>query len=119
MSQIVRTKSYSSPYGSDSILYEITSCMKSEGPNKINIEESINLGILVFKPINEASDVMSIGPKNQANGILKNSAIIALGTEIIITKANSLENISLKFSLLKGIAWLFCIIHDFRIYRNW
>ena len=39
---------------------------------------------------------MSIGPKNQANGILKNSATIALGIEIIITKANSLENIALK-----------------------
>ena len=86
--------------------------------NKISIEERTNLGIFVFKPINEARDVMSIGPKNQANGILKNSATIALGTEIIITKANSLENIALKFSLLKGIAWLFCIIHDFRFSRN-
>jgi len=43
MSQIVRTKSYSGPYGSDSILYETTSCMKSEGPNKINIAEYCNL----------------------------------------------------------------------------
>ena len=35
---------------------------------------------------------------------MKNSAIIAPGTEIIITSANSFENICLKFSLLKCIA---------------
>ena len=49
--------------------------------------------------------LLNIGPKNQAKGILKNSAKIALGIKCK-TKANSLENISLKFSLLKGIAWL-------------
>ena len=52
-------------------------------------------------------------------GILKKSANIALGIDIRITNTNETENICLKFSLLKGIAWLFCIIHDFRIYRNW
>ena len=85
----------------------------------INIEDKINLGIFVFSPIKEAKDVISIGPKNQAKGILKYSAIIALGIDIMMTDINGNENICLKFSLLKGIAWLFCIIHDFRIYRNW
>ena len=69
--------------------------------------------------IKEAKEVISIGPKNQAKGILKYSAIIALGIDIMMTDINGIENICLKFSLLKGIAWLFCIIHDFRIYRNW
>ena len=32
-----------------------------------------------------------MGPKNQASGIFKNSATIALGIDIIITKANSLK----------------------------
>ena len=84
----------------------------------INIEDNTSLGILVFRPIKEAREVINIGPKNQAKGILKYSAIIALGIDIIMTDANGIENICLKFSLLKGIAWLFCIIHDFRIYRN-
>ena len=43
-----------------------------------------------------AKDVKSIGPKNHASGTLKNSAIIAPGTEIIITSANSFANICLK-----------------------
>ena len=84
----------------------------------INIEDKTNLGILVFRPIKEAIEVTSIGPKNQARGILKYSAIIALGTDIMMTDINGIENICLKFSLLKGIAWLFCIIHDFRFFRN-
>ena len=88
-------------------------------PNKINIEESINFGIFKFKPIKEAIEVTSIGPKNHASGMLKYSAIKALGTEIIITNANFFENICLKFSLLNGIAWLLCIIYEFRFYRNW
>ena len=87
--------------------------------SKINVKDNINLGILNLTPKRAAKEVAIIGPKNQAKGILKNSAKIALGIEIIITKANSLENISLKFSLLKGIAWLFCIIHDYRFFRNW
>ena len=85
----------------------------------INMEDKTNLGILVFRPNKEAKEVISIGPKNQAKGMLKYSAIIALGIDIIMTDINGIENICLKFSLLKGIAWLFCIIHDFRIYRNW
>ena len=88
-------------------------------PRIINMEDKTNLGILVLRPINEAKEVISIGPKNQAKGILKYSAIIALGIDIMMTDINGIENICLKFSLLKGIAWLFCIIHDFRIYRNW
>ena len=87
-------------------------------PNKINIVDNTNFGILISIPNNEASDVASIGPKNHAKGTLRYSATIALGIEIMITKANSFENISLKFSLLKGIAWLFCIIYEFRLYRH-
>ena len=85
----------------------------------ISIEDNTNLGILVLRPIKEAKEVTSIGPKNQARGILKYSANKALGADIMTTDTNGIENICLKFSLLKGIAWLFCIIHDFRIYRNW
>ena len=48
------------------------------------MELNTNLGIIVFKPIKDAKDVMSIGPKNQARGTLKYSATIALGIEIII-----------------------------------
>ena len=88
-------------------------------PRIISIDDRINLGILIFRPIKEAKEVISIGPKNQAKGMLKYSAIIALGIDIMTTNTNDIENICLKFSLLKGIAWLFCIIHDFRIYRNW
>ena len=88
-------------------------------PNIINIELKTILGIFVLNPIKVKIEVIIIGPKNQANGICKYSANNAAGIEIIITNPNSLENISLKSSLLKGIAWLFCIIHDFRIYRNW
>jgi hypothetical protein len=84
----------------------------------MSIEESTNLGISIFNPMREAHEVTSIGPKNHARGILKNSAIIALGMDIRMTKKNCFENICLKFSLLKGIAWLFCIIHDFRFFRN-
>ena len=88
-------------------------------PKTMSTADKTNLGILTFKPNNAARDVISIGPKNQARGILKYSAIIALGVDIMMTDINGIENICLKFSLLKGIAWLFCIIHDFRIYRNW
>ena len=83
------------------------------------MEDRTNLGILIFMPINDAKEVISIGPKNHASGMLKKSAIIALGIDITIIKTKGIENICLKLSLLKGIAWLFCIIHDFRIYRNW
>ena len=83
------------------------------------MEDRTNLGILIFKPINDAKEVISIGPKNHASGMLKKSAIMALGIDIIITNTKGIENICLKLSLLKGIAWLFCINHDFRIHRNW
>ena len=87
-------------------------------PNKISIAERTNRGIFIFKPINDAREVTSMGPKNHANGMLKNSATIALGTDMAITRTNCFENICLKFSLLKGIAWLFCINYDFRFYRH-
>jgi hypothetical protein len=41
----------------------------------------------------DASEVKSIGPKNHASGILKNSAIIALGIDIKTAKKNCFENI--------------------------
>ena len=88
-------------------------------PKKIKTVLKTSLGILVLTPPNEIRDVISIGPKNQAKGISKYSAIIALGIDIIITSANSLDKICLKFSLLNGIAWLFCIVYDYRFYRHW
>ena len=65
--------------------------------------------------VSEGQIVTLIGPNGSGKST---TAKIALGIEIIITKANSLENISLKFSLLKGIAWLLSIIHEFRFFRN-
>ena len=53
----------------------------------------IIVGILILNPKREANDVTSIGPRNQARGILKNSAIIALGIDIMMTKTNCLEKI--------------------------
>ena len=43
---------------------------------------------MIFSPDKAAIDVIIIGPKNQARGIFKYSAIIALGikTEIIKTE---------------------------------
>ena len=76
-----------------------------------------NLGITSFKPKRDINDVITIGPKNHAKGILKYSAEIAAGIENIITKTNSFEKMSLKFSLLIGIDWLFCIIYEYRIFR--
>ena len=78
-----------------------------------------SLGITSFKPKRDVKEVIIIGPKNHAKGILKYSAIIAAGIENAITKINSFEKISLKFSLLIGIDWLFCINYDYWIYRNW
>ena len=57
------------------------------------MEESTNLGIFIFNPIREAKEVTSIGPKNHAKGILKSSAINALGIDIKTTKKNCFENI--------------------------
>ena len=48
--------------------------------------------------------------------IINKSSIIILG---ITPNVGSKILSKLKFSLLKGIAWLFCIIYDFRIHRNW
>ena len=62
-------------------------------------------------------DIKRFNPEK--NGDLKNSAIKALGIEMAITKRNFTEKICLKLSLLNGIAWLFCIIYDFRIHWNW
>ena len=53
---------------------------------------------------------MSIGPKNHARGILKNSATNAPGIEIIITNANSLENIGFKIFFIKGYSLV--ILHN-------
>ena len=83
------------------------------------MEDKIILGIIIFKPERAPTDVANIGPKNHAKGRLKNSAIKALGIEIAITITNFTEKICLKLSLLNGIAWLFCIIYDFRIHWNW
>ena len=81
-------------------------------PSKINIDANTNRGILIFRPKRAAKDVANIGPKNQAKGN-------ALGNETTKTRRNLIEKICLKFSLLKGITWLFCIYHEFRFYRNW
>ena len=88
-------------------------------PSKINIDANTNRGILIFRPKRAAKDVANIGPKNQAKGKLKKSAINALGNETTKTRRNLIEKICLKFSLLKGITWLFCIYHEFRFHRNW
>ena len=48
---------------------------------------------MIFRPDKAAIDVIIIGPKNQARGILKYSAIIALGKEIIKTETNLIETI--------------------------
>ena len=42
-----------------------------------------NFGIFNFKPLKVAIEIVSIGPNIQARGILKYSATIALGKEII------------------------------------
>ena len=60
---------------------------------------STNLGIIILSPDKAAIDVMIIGPKNQARGIFKYSATIALGKEIIKTEINLIVNIWDKFSL--------------------
>ena len=48
---------------------------------------------MTFRPDKAAIEVIIIGPKNQAKGILKKSAIIALGKEIIKTEINLIVNI--------------------------
>ena len=88
-------------------------------PRRIKTELRTNLGILVLIPNKVITDVIIIGPKNQAKGRLKWSANKAAGTDTSITTKNSLENICLKFSLLKGRAWLFCILNEYWFFRNW
>ena len=56
------------------------------------------LGIMIFRPDKAAIDVIIIGPKNQASGILKYWAMIALGKEIIRTEINLIENTCFAFS---------------------
>jgi len=63
------------------------------------------LGITTFRPINAAIDIAIIGPSIQARGILKYSAIIALGVEIKITKKKSIDIRDFNSSLLNGIAF--------------
>ena len=60
-------------------------------PKIIKIKLSTILGIMTFIPDRAAIDVTIIGPKNQAKGILKYSATIALGIEIKITAINFFE----------------------------
>ena len=53
---------------------------------------------MIFRPDKAAIDVIIIGPKNQASGILKYWAMIALGKEIIRTEINLIENTCFVFS---------------------
>ena len=67
-------------------------------PKIIKIKLKTILGIMIFRPDKAAIEVIIIGPKNQARGILKYSAIIALGKEIIRTEINLIENTCFAFS---------------------
>ena len=49
--------------------------------------------MIILRPDKAAIEVIIIGPKNQARGILKYSAIIALGKEIIRTEMTELCSI--------------------------
>ena len=75
----------------------------------MSIRLKANFGIFNFKPLKVAIEIVSIGPNIQANGILKYSATIALGKEIINMVKKFNENRSLKFSLFKGRASIFFI----------
>ena len=68
--------------------------------------DKANLGIFTFFPNKAAMDIANIGPNIQARGILKKSATIALGKEIINTSRNSLENNCLIFSRFNGIEFI-------------
>ena len=76
-------------------------------PRIIKIELRANLGILTFKPNSAAIDIIIIGPSIHARGILKKSAIIALGIEIKITNKKFFENNNLIFIKLNGIEEFF------------
>ena len=52
---------------------------------------------MILRPDKAAIEVIIIGHKNQARGILKYSAIIALGKEIIKTVINLNENTCFAF----------------------
>ena len=73
-------------------------------PKMINIELKAIFGIITWKPFKAINDVANIGPIIQARGILKKSAIMALGIEIMITIKNFLEISWFKLSRFKGIA---------------
>ena len=75
----------------------------------MRIKLNANFGIFNFKPLKAAIEIASIGPNIQAKGILKYSATMALGKEIIKTIKKFSENRSLKFSLFKGRASIFFI----------
>ena len=53
---------------------------------------------MILRPDKAAIDVIIKGPKNHARGILKYSATIALGREIIITAINFFEKSCFTFS---------------------
>ncbi len=75
----------------------------------MKITLNANFGIFNFKPLKVAIEIVSIGPNIQAKGILKYSATIALGKEIINMVKKFSENRSLKFSLFNGRASIFFI----------
>ena len=57
---------------------------------------------MIFRPDKAAIEVIIIGPKNQARGIFKYSANIALGKAIIKTEINILEKIGVKIKKNKS-----------------
>ena len=66
-------------------------------PRIIRIKLNTILGIIILSPDKAAIDEIIIGPKNQARGILKYSAMIALGIEIIRTERNFIEKTCFAF----------------------
>ena len=68
-------------------------------PKIIKIKLSTILGIMTFRPDKAAIDVITIGPKNQAKGISKCCAKIALGIEIEITATNFFEKSCFIFTI--------------------
>ena len=75
------------------------------------------LGIMTLRPDKAAKDVIIIGPKNQAKGILKYSAINELGIPIKKRIKNFLEISCDKFSLLRLIILtigFYCLIDTYK-----
>ena len=62
-------------------------------PSNIKIKDRTNLGITILSPKRAAIEVANIGPKNQAKGKSKYSAINALGNETTKTRRNFIEKI--------------------------